>query len=130
MLGEKITAKINAKYYFGSPVTKATVKYKITRSSYSNDWFPAARWDWCFGEGYWWFGYDYAWYKGFENWVGCRRPMPIWWPRGNFNPPEVVAEVEREIGPEGTIDVEIDTLLQGSPRQHRPPIRDHRGSSR
>jgi uncharacterized protein YfaS (alpha-2-macroglobulin family) len=111
MLGEKITAKINAKYYFGSPVTKATVKYKILRNSYSNDWFPVGRWDWCFGPGYWWFGYDYPWYKGWENWVGCRRPLPIWWPRHDFNPPEVVAEVEREIGPEGTIDVEIDTLV-------------------
>ena len=30
MLGEKITATIKAKYYFGSPVTKATVKYKVT----------------------------------------------------------------------------------------------------
>ena len=45
------------------------------------------------------------------NWVGCRRPMPIWWPRHDRTPPEVVAEVEREIGPEGTIDVEIDTLV-------------------
>ena len=28
MLGEKIEGKITAKYYFGSPVTKAKVKYK------------------------------------------------------------------------------------------------------
>ncbi|MDX1944097.1 MAG: MG2 domain-containing protein [Pirellulaceae bacterium] len=111
MLGEKITAKVTAKYYFGSPVTKATVKYKILRTSYSDDWYPIARWDWCFGPGYWWFGYDYPWYKGFDEWAGCRRPAPWWVYRGNFNPPELVAEVEREIGPEGTVDVEIDTLV-------------------
>lgn len=111
MLGEKITAKINAKYYFGSPVTKATVKYKITRKAYDQDWYPVAPWDWCYGGGYWWFGYDYPWYPGWKDWVGCVRPMPIWWPRHDHTPPEVVAEVEREIGPEGTVDVEIDTLI-------------------
>ena len=34
MLGEKITAKITAKYYFGSPVTEAKVKYKVTRTAH------------------------------------------------------------------------------------------------
>ena len=34
MLGEKITATIKAKYYFGSPVTKAKVKYKVKRTSH------------------------------------------------------------------------------------------------
>ncbi|HZN33054.1 MAG TPA: MG2 domain-containing protein [Pirellulaceae bacterium] len=111
MLGEKITAKIEAKYYFGSPVTKATVKYKVLRTDYSQDWYPLARWDWCYGPGYWWFAYDYPWYKGFRDWAGCLRPTPIWWPRGNVTPPEVVAEVEREIGPEGTIEVEFDTQV-------------------
>jgi hypothetical protein len=111
MLGEKITAKITAKYYFGSPVTKATVKYKITRTDHSDNWYPIAAWDWCYGPGYWWFGYDSPWYRGWNEWAGCKRPMPIWWHGGNGQPPELVAEVEREIGPEGTVDVEIDTLL-------------------
>ena len=35
MLGEKITATIRAKYYFGSPVTEATVKYKVLRSEHT-----------------------------------------------------------------------------------------------
>jgi uncharacterized protein YfaS (alpha-2-macroglobulin family) len=111
MLGEKITAKVNAKYYFGSPVTKATVKYKVLRTSYSSDWYPIAPWDWCYGRGYWWFAYDYPWYPGWHEWVGCMRPLPSWWPQHSHVPPEVVAEVEREIGPEGTVDVEIDTLV-------------------
>jgi uncharacterized protein YfaS (alpha-2-macroglobulin family) len=42
-LGEKITATIRAKYYFGAPVTKATVKYKVLRSEHSGRWFPAER---------------------------------------------------------------------------------------
>src|SRR4029079_11028083 len=111
MLGEKITAKIEAKYYFGSPVTKAKVKYKITRAKHSDAWYPVRPWDWCYGPGYWWFAYDYSSYPCYPNWVGCVRPMPIWWPHFDRTPPEVVAEVEREIGPEGVIDIEIDTRL-------------------
>jgi len=111
MLGEKITAKIQAKYYFGSPVTQATVKYKILRSKHSDTWYPTAPWDWCYSPGYWWFAYDYSWYPGFENWVGCRRPIPVWWPQFDRTPPEVVAEVECPIGEDGTIEVEIDTQL-------------------
>ena len=109
MLGEKITATINAKYYFGSPVTRAKVKYKVTRTSFAKPWYPIAPWDWFYGAGYWWFGYDYDWYPGFRHW-GCRRPMPIWWPQRQ-GPPEIVAEREVEIGEDGTVKVEIDTAV-------------------
>ncbi|QDU29498.1 MG2 domain protein [Anatilimnocola aggregata] len=111
MLGEKITAKINANYYFGAPVAKGKIKYKVMRSSHSANWFPVASWDWCFGSGYWWFGYDYPWYRGFDEWAGCRRPLPPWIWRGPQHPPEIVAEVEREISPDGSLDVEIDTAI-------------------
>ena len=111
MLGEKITAKINAKYYFGSPVTKAKVKYKVLRSDYSQDWYPVRPWDWCYGPGYWWFAYDYPWYKGWSEWAGCMRPAPWWIWHGRMEPPEIVAEVEREIGEDGTVSVEIDTAI-------------------
>jgi alpha-2-macroglobulin len=107
-LGEKITATIQAKYYFGAPVTRGKVKYKILRSDHSSHWYPAAPWDWFYGRGYWWFAYDYTWYPGWRNW-GCVRPIPIWWGRG-AQPPEVVAETEVPIGEDGTVQVEIDTL--------------------
>ncbi len=110
-LGEKVTAKINAKYYFGSPVTKAKVKYKINRTKFEDHWYPVALWDWCYGPGYWWFGYDYTWYRGFERWAGCHRPSPPWFPRGYNGPPELVAEVEKEIGPDGQLEFEIDTQI-------------------
>jgi uncharacterized protein YfaS (alpha-2-macroglobulin family) len=110
MLGEKITAKINARYYFGAPVTEATVKYTITREDHSQEWFPIMPWDWCYGPGYWWFAPDAPWYPGWDKWVGCRMPAPWWIYRGH-NPPEVVAEREVEIGEDGMIDVEIDTEI-------------------
>ena len=109
MLGEKIAATIKAKYYFGSPVTKAKVKYKIYRTVYDQQWYPWGPWDWLYGPGYWWFAYDYDWYPGWHNW-GCLRPLPIWWPRGN-QPPELVADQEVDISPDGTVKIEIDTGL-------------------
>ncbi|MGD0654353.1 MAG: MG2 domain-containing protein [Thermoguttaceae bacterium] len=109
MLGEKISATIKAKYYFGSPVTKAKVKYKIYRSSHDEQWYPWGPWDWLYGPGYWWFAYDYDWYPGWRSW-GCLRPIPFWWPRGN-QPPELVADQEVDIGPDGTVKIEIDTAV-------------------
>ncbi|MDJ0820144.1 MAG: MG2 domain-containing protein, partial [Desulfobacterales bacterium] len=110
MLGEKITATIRADYYFGSPVTEATVKYKVYRAEYDDRWYPTYYWDWFYGPGYWWYGYDYSWYPGWRQW-GCRRPLYSWWPRWSRQPPEVVAEGEVKIGRDGTVRVEIDTEL-------------------
>lgn len=109
MLGEKVHAKIQAKYYFGSPVTEAKVQYKVLRTSYTQRWYPICRWDWLYGKGYGWCGVDYAWYPGWERW-GHRRP-PQWWWGPSYEQPEVVAEQEVAIGPDGTVDVEIDTAL-------------------
>lgn len=109
MLGETITATVRANYYFGSPVTEAKVKYKVLRTSDTEDWYPPGRWDWLFGPGYWWFAKDYPWYPGWHAW-GCARPAP-WWFGQSPQPPEVVAEAEAEIGKDGTLKIEIDTSL-------------------
>ncbi len=108
-LGEKITATIKAKYYFGAPVTKGKVKYTVRRSNHDARWFPRGDWDWFYGSGYWWFAADYTWYPGWGRW-GCLRPIGWWWPAQQL-PPEVVIERETEIGDDGIIKVEIDTLL-------------------
>ena len=107
-LGEKIVATVRANYYFGAPVVKARVKYKVLRSSYSNDWYPRGDWDWFYGRGYWWFSPDYAWYPGWERW-GSKRPMPSWWGVSR-TPPEVVLENEVDVGADGTVQIPIDTL--------------------
>ena len=119
MLGEKIEAEITAKYYFGAPVTQAKVKYKVTRTAVDKPWYPPRPWDWFYGPGYWWFGYNYTWYPGFAKW-GCLRPAPFWWPQ-RHTPPEVLAEQEVEIGPDGKLKVEIDTL----PAKEIHPDQDH-----
>jgi hypothetical protein len=120
MLGEKIAATIEAKYYFGSPVAHAKVKYKITRTGQTEHWYPWRRWDWLYGPGYWWFAYDCPWYPGWRHW-GCLRPIPFWWPQAQ-QPPELVAERELEIGQDGKVKVEIDTELAKAIH----PDEDHR----
>ena len=120
MLGEKMSATIKANYYFGGPVAQAKVKYKITRTTADERWYPAARWDWLFGPGYWWFAADSSWYPGWSNW-GMHRPPAWWWGRST-SPPEVVAEAELPIRPDGTLPVEIDTALAKASH----PDHDHR----
>jgi uncharacterized protein YfaS (alpha-2-macroglobulin family) len=108
-LGEKINAKIIAKYYFGSPVVNAKVHYKVLRTPYNEPWFPPGPWDWLYGRGYGWFGNDYSWYPGWARW-GCIAPYP-WWIWRAPTPPEIVADQIVEIGPDGTVNVEIDTAI-------------------
>ncbi|HSG71512.1 MAG TPA: MG2 domain-containing protein, partial [Planctomycetaceae bacterium] len=106
-LGEQVTAKIVAKYYFGAPVTNAKVHYKVTRTPHDSRWYPIQPWDWFYETGYWWFGYDYAWYPGWHKW-GCYSPIRSWW-NWQVDPPEIVMEDDVEIGPDGTVEIKIDT---------------------
>jgi hypothetical protein len=119
-LGETVKATISARYYFGSPVTEAKVKYKVLRTSQTEHWYPKRPWDWLYGSGYGWFSPDYKWYRGWGEW-GCIAPTPIWWPQ-HHGPPEVVSENEVEIGPDGTVEIEIDTSLALAAH----PDQDHR----
>jgi len=107
-LGEQLTATVQARYYFGAPVTDATVRYKVQRSSTDSNWLPPGRWDWLYGRGYWWFASDYDWYPGWERW-GCIGPHPWWWQR--HDPPELVVENEVPIGPDGSVEIVIDTSI-------------------
>ncbi|MDR3196862.1 MAG: alpha-2-macroglobulin [Planctomycetaceae bacterium] len=108
-LGDKITVTIQAKYYFGSPVTDATVKYKILSEKANADWYPIRYWDWFYGCGYSWFAYDSPWLNGWYRW-GCSRPLPFWLPHYS-GPPEVIAEQEVRISENGTVKVVIDTEI-------------------
>ncbi|MEM9353891.1 MAG: MG2 domain-containing protein [Planctomycetota bacterium] len=119
-LGGKITAKISARYYYGSPVTEATVKYKVYRYAMEQSWYPPSPWDWLYGPGHWWTTPERLWYPGRSRW-GCFGPQPSWGWRPN-PPPELVAEQETKIGHDGTVQVVIDT----APAKDAHPDQDHR----
>ncbi|MEP3481147.1 MAG: MG2 domain-containing protein [Fuerstiella sp.] len=122
-LGDKIQAKVTAKYYFGAPVTEAKLHYKVERTKKDSRWYPVARWDWLYSPGYWWFAPEYNWYPGFSRW-GCMSPIPFWrnW---TPDPPEIVAEGDADLGPDGTYLIDIDTanaLKQHSDSDHNYSI--------
>ncbi|MBN1900598.1 hypothetical protein JW926_04645 [Candidatus Sumerlaeota bacterium] len=110
-LGEKLTAVIRAKYYFGAPVTDATVKYRVFREEYRHSYYFPGEWDWLYGAGYGLSWYDYGWFP----WWGalrCCRVAPLWWGYGGGwgNPVrELVKEDEIRIGEDGAAKVEIET---------------------
>lgn len=107
-LGEKFTATVKAKYFHGSPVRNANVEITVKRSSLSEKWFPQNRWDWLYGRGSWWYGYEATWHPGWRNW-GCIPPHPPWWQGSRWTPDELVLKRNLPIGEDGTAQVEIDT---------------------
>ncbi|HMP07582.1 MAG TPA: MG2 domain-containing protein, partial [Lacipirellulaceae bacterium] len=119
-LGDKVTATIRANYYFGAPVTQARVKYKVLRTTHDQPWFPPSPWDWLFGRGYAWIAEGYSWNPGWSRW-GSVRPAPPWLWRP-APPPGVVIESEADLGPDGTLQVEIDT----APAKELHGASDHR----
>lgn len=108
-LGDTLQATVQARYYFGAPVTNATAKIKVERVPRDDRWFPVAQWDWLYGRGYWWFASDVSWYPGFSRW-GLLAPRPSWW-HWRPDPPELIFEREVPIGADGTVNVDIDTAL-------------------
>ncbi|MDR1485345.1 MAG: alpha-2-macroglobulin [Planctomycetaceae bacterium] len=110
-LGDKFKVTIRAKYFFGSPVTEATVKYSVLRSIENSVWYPIRYWDWLYGNGYSWFGYDSDWLPNWGKW-GCCRPM-FYWGR-HYSPPEQVLINETKIGADGTVTFEIDSSIAKS----------------
>ncbi len=112
-LGEMLTAKVKATYFFGGAVTDATIKYKVFREEYRHSYYFPSRWDWLYGPGYGYAWYDYDWYPWWGH-VRCCRVAPGWWwgysGIQRANPVrELVQQGEGRINPDGTLDIEIDT---------------------
>ncbi len=107
-LGDTATIRVGAKYYYGSPVTNATVKYKILRTPHRQVWYPSWRWDWLYGGSSWWTSYDYDWYPGWRDW-GTARPAQSWMPPLPYAQPEVVMEGEGSLDDEGALRLTLDT---------------------
>ena len=108
-LGEKMPVTVQAKYYFGAPVSKGKVKIKVHRSEHHNNWYPIEPWDWFYGPGYGWCGIDYDWYPGWRKW-GCISPRPFWIP-WNPQPPELVMEMESKVNAKGEVKFVIDSSI-------------------
>ncbi len=151
-LGEKVTAKIEAKYYFGAPVAQGHISYKVYREDYHHVYWGPGEYDWLYGAGYGRDYYPYPWFPWWGRW-GCFILGDLWpwpyaygYPYGGFNPyggdqetmdrrsdesgtrkalRELVAQGEGALKADGTYDVEFDTapaLRELGDRDHRYTI--------
>ncbi len=149
-LGEKISAKIEARYYFGAPVAKGTVSYKIFREDYHHVYFGPGEYDWLYGRGYGRYYYPYPWFPWWNRW-GCFIRWDNWWPwpysfgiqswfpwgyygdysnmgRARYESGtrralrELVAKGEGKLTADGTCSLEIDTARAKAEQGER----DHR----
>jgi hypothetical protein len=147
-LGEKIPARIEARYYFGAPVANATVSYKIFREDYHHVYWGPGEYDWLYGQGYGRCYYPYPWFPWWGRWggflyLGDWSPYPYgphwWFPwgyYGNDSDPwsrryesgtrkalrELVAKGEGRLASDGSFEMEIDT----SRAKAEQGDRDHR----
>jgi hypothetical protein len=148
-LGEKVSARIEARYYFGAPVALGQVSYKVYREDYHHVYWGPAEYDWLYGAGYGHDYYPYPWFPWWGRW-GCFILGDLWpWPYGGPGYAgaygsdqeqmdrrsaesgtrhalrELVAQGEGQLKPDGTYDVEFDTapaLRDLGDRDHRYTI--------
>ena len=125
-LGDKLTATIKATYYFGGPVTDATLKYKVLREEYTHSYYFPGEWDWLYGPGYGFAWYEYPWFPWWGRVRCCRLAPSWWWHSYRVESPNPVRELVQQgstvIGKDGTVEIEIDT----KPALRDHPDRDHR----
>lgn len=125
-LGGKLKADIKAKYYFGAPVTDATVSYKVFREEFEPSLHEPGHWDWLYGVGYGKSYYQAPWMPWWSSYRHCCLAPGWWWTSCGISPPtpvrELVMQGESRIGAEGKLELEIDT----APALRDHPDRDHR----
>ncbi|MCZ7646533.1 MAG: MG2 domain-containing protein [Planctomycetota bacterium] len=109
-IGEPVKARIEARYYFGAPVTEGKVSYRVFRTSYRHGYTPAGRYDWLYGRGY----------------GCCEYPLDAWGGRWRWGRQpsgrELILEQTAELGKDGAVPVSFETADLAK----RFPDEDHR----
>jgi len=135
-LGERIKARIEARYYFGAPVATGQITYKVFREDYNHVYWGPGEYDWLYGRGYGRYYYAYPWFPWWWRWgcfVCCDRwwPYPYWgwyFPWGYYGDEEgrwasryesgtrrelrdLVSQGQAKLNEDGSYEIEIDTAL-------------------
>jgi uncharacterized protein YfaS (alpha-2-macroglobulin family) len=119
-LGEKISARIEAKYYFGAPVAQGDVSYKVYREDYHHVYWGQDEYDWLYGAGYGRDYYPYAWFPWWGRWgpfiLGDLWPWPgtYGWPFGGYNYGADQEQMDRRSAESGTRHALRELVAQGS----------------
>ncbi|MCH8807451.1 MAG: hypothetical protein IH986_15390, partial [Planctomycetes bacterium] len=128
-VGEKVKARIEARYYFGAPVAGGTATYKVFRETYHHAYWGAAEYDWLYGPGYGRCWYPYRWFGWWGKWGRLTYLGGPWlggWGRGGDDfggrswreaytsgtrkaLRELVAQGKVSLGADGKYEIEFDT---------------------
>ncbi len=118
-LGEKVTARIEAKYYFGAPVALGQVGYKVYREDYHHVYWGPGEYDWLYGAGYGHDYYPYPWFPWWGRW-GCFILGDLWpwhygyaWPNGGYQYGGDQGEMDRRSAESGTRHALRELVAQG-----------------
>ncbi len=106
-LGDVITARVAARYYFGAPVTKAKVKYRVSRHPHRTRYAIPREWDWLYGNGFGDYEYTNPWFDvGDMQEAGSEEEEAEDRHSGND---DLVDSGMTELGAEGWADLRINT---------------------
>ncbi|MBQ6471917.1 MAG: hypothetical protein IJJ33_08035, partial [Victivallales bacterium] len=110
-LGEKIDFTVQAKYYFGGPVTDGQVNLRIYGELNDDDWYPPLPWDWFYGRGYFWRPFEQLRNDnpGGRGGYGRRRVEPRTFHGAS---PLVALDIEGELDENGTFHATLDTARE------------------
>jgi len=114
-LGKEVIARIEARYYFGSPVSEGVAKYKVFRENYRPVYSEAGEYDWLYGQGYGRCYYPYywlGWWGHYGHWAAAQ-DMDSWRCYRHGAQPKALRELvsagEIALAKDGTALVKIDT---------------------
>jgi alpha-2-macroglobulin len=60
-LGEMLTVRVQARYYFGAPVAEGRMSYLVSRAAHRTRYAAPSEWDWLYGNGFGDYNYWYPW---------------------------------------------------------------------
>jgi uncharacterized protein YfaS (alpha-2-macroglobulin family) len=121
--GEKVRARISARYYFGGPVRGGQIHYQVLREDHPAQ-APPQEYDWLYGPGYGQYAYHYPWLSGKEEAAQGFRDSEDW-PYAYYDgssSAELIRRGEARLNQDGTAEIEIDTAAL----QEALGSRDHR----
>jgi uncharacterized protein YfaS (alpha-2-macroglobulin family) len=105
-LGEMLTVRVKARYYFGAPVAHGRMSYLVNRKSHRARYAAPSEWDWLYGNGFGDYDYWYAWLDRGEMQDENTREVDV-----DFDDPrdEKVAAGMATLDADGSAEIRVDT---------------------
>jgi alpha-2-macroglobulin len=105
-LGDVLSARVTARYYFGAPVAGGTMQYQVIRRPHRLRYSVPREWDWLYGNGFGDYGYDDPWIDAGDMQQEGVEEEPD---QTGRVPEEIAATGTAALNAEGWVDLRIDT---------------------